>query len=68
MLLTHEVNLTLKATGAQQTPRSGNLLLRIRVGRPVRLHSSTGRYLEGAFNGFALALKYTPSAYAPAPE
>jgi hypothetical protein len=30
--------LTLKATGTQQLPRSGNLLLCVRVGRPVRLH------------------------------
>jgi hypothetical protein len=28
--------LTLEATGTQQLPRSGNLLLCVRVGRPVR--------------------------------
>jgi hypothetical protein len=30
----HE-GLTLEATGTQQLPRSGNLLLCVRVGRPV---------------------------------
>jgi hypothetical protein len=30
-------SLTFEATGAQHAPRSGNLLLRVRVGRKVRL-------------------------------
>ena len=33
-------NLTSEATGRQHTPRSGNLILLVRVGRPVKLHGA----------------------------
>jgi hypothetical protein len=36
----HLKGLTLEATGTQQAPRSGNLLLLVRVGRPVRRHAA----------------------------
>jgi hypothetical protein len=39
--VSRQLTLTLEATGTQHTPRSGNLMLLVRVGRPV-LRSTHG--------------------------